>query len=982
VHAYADRVAGADIVARPHGAAVLPGRDGVAAREHLEGAERLEAAGGTLHRRAAPLERGFPRRRETVAESRELRTLARHDRPRVQVRQALLYAPQRRALALRRAADADRDAGGEVVERLLMCGNGQARIAQSSRDAHHRDVVMAQARVHRAREMHLGASEKLALRAAIRHDELGGLRRRGGPGVGGEVDESHVDVVPDRAHDRDPARSDGSHDRLVVERAEVVGGSAAAPDDDHVDVPDALQLRQRVADRLGGGRPLDVRGCEQDACPSPAKRDPADVVDDGAGAAGHDPDRARLAREGPLAFLGEQTFGRELRPQTLERLEQGPAADRLHAIDDELESAAWGPERRLATQPDTRPIDGELAHPGGEVRAVHDRVDHRVFALVLQAKVQVPAGRRTRVRHLAFDPHRADERVVNRRADGPVELGDCERSRFRVRGLRRPRREVEGQAAILGHESGFSTSGAWPDAGVRVLPNGDNVAAIFRKVLIANRGEIAVRVARTLREMGIRVVAVYSDVDRASLHVRMADEAHPIGPARATESYLRIDRIVDVARKTGCDAIHPGYGFLSENPALPEACERAGIAFIGPPAGAMRTMGNKTSARDAMAAAGVPIVPGARCDTATEALEAARKIGFPVMLKAAAGGGGKGMRLVAGAGEMASAWDRARSEAQKFFGDDTVYLEKVIARPRHVEIQVLGDRDGNVVHLFERDCSIQRRNQKVVEETPGPGASPDQVARMGAIAVRGAQSVGYFSAGTFEFLVSETGDFYFLEMNTRLQVEHPITELVTGLDLVREMVRVAQGEALAFDQDGVTRRGAAIECRVYAEDPVTFLPSPGVIGTLVTPAGPGVRDDSGAYPGCSISSYYDPLISKLSVWASTREAAIARMRRALSEYVITGIRTNLAFHDRLLSHPEFCAGRYDTGFIERHRQHLLTAAPEAREGDDALAVALAVGAARVDRTATSAREAARRSGSSLSPWVAHHRARLTRLGRG
>jgi acetyl-CoA carboxylase biotin carboxylase subunit len=514
------------------------------------------------------------------------------------------------------------------------------------------------------------------------------------------------------------------------------------------------------------------------------------------------------------------------------------------------------------------------------------------------------------------------------------------------------------------------------------LPNGDNVTAIFRKVLIANRGEIAVRVARTLHEMGIRVVAVYSDVDRASLHVRIADEAHPIGPARATESYLRIDRIVDVARKTGCDAIHPGYGFLSENPALPEACERAGIAFIGPPAGAMRTMGNKTSARDAMAAAGVPIVPGARCDTAGEALDAAHRIGFPVMLKAASGGGGKGMRLVAAAGEMAGAWDRARSEAKKFFGDDTVYLEKAIARPRHVEIQVLGDRDGNVVHLFERDCSIQRRNQKVVEETPSPAASPDRVARMGAIAVRGAQSVGYFSAGTFEFLLSEEGDFYFLEMNTRLQVEHPITELVTGLDLVREMVRVAQGEPLGFDQDGVTRKGAAIECRVYAEDPVTFLPSPGVIGTLVAPAGPGVRDDSGAYPGCSISSYYDPLVSKLSVWASTREAALARMRRALSEYVITGIRTNLAFHDRLLSHPEFCAGRYDTGFIERHRSQLLGASPEDPEGSDALAVALAVAAARADRMATSAREAARRSGSALSPWVAHHRARLTRLGRG
>src|SRR6516162_6532178 len=382
----------------------------------------------------------------------------------------------------------------------------------------------------------------------------------------------------------------------------------------------------------------------------------------------------------------------------------------------------------------------------------------------------------------------------------------------------------------------------------------------FRKVLVANRGEIAVRVTRTLHEMGIAAVAVYSDADRASLHVRMADEAYRIGPAPAAESYLRVDKIVAVARKAGCDAIHPGYGFLSENPALPEACERAGIVFIGPPASAMRAMGSKTAARDKMSAAGVPIVPGARCETTEEATAAAGKIGYPVMLKAASGGGGKGMRLVASAAEMANAWERARSEAKKFFGDDTVYLEKAILRPRHVEIQVLGDREGNLVHLFERDCSIQRRNQKVVEETPSPAASRELVARMGAIAVQGAKSVGYFSAGTFEFLLAPDGNFYFLEMNTRLQVEHPVTELVTGLDLVREMVRVAQGEELGFAQEDLASRGAAIECRVYAEDPVTFLPSPGTIRDLVVPAGPGVRDDGGAYAGCTVSSYYDPLI--------------------------------------------------------------------------------------------------------------------------
>jgi acetyl-CoA carboxylase biotin carboxylase subunit len=499
---------------------------------------------------------------------------------------------------------------------------------------------------------------------------------------------------------------------------------------------------------------------------------------------------------------------------------------------------------------------------------------------------------------------------------------------------------------------------------------------IFRKVLVANRGEIAVRVMRTLREMGIVSVAVYSDADRAALHVRYADEAYPIGPAPAGESYLRVDKIIDAARKSGCDGIHPGYGFLSENPLLPEACERAGVAFIGPPASAMRAMGSKTAARDKMSAAGVPIVPGARCETTDEAVAAAKKIGFPVMLKAASGGGGKGMRLVSRAEEMASAWERARSEAKKFFGDDTVYLEKAILRPRHVEIQVLGDREGNLVHAFERDCSIQRRNQKVVEETPSPAASRELVARMGAIAVQGAKSVGYFSAGTFEFLLAEDGNFYFLEMNTRLQVEHPVTELVTGLDLVREMVRVAQGETLGFAQSDLSSRGAAIECRVYAEDPgAGFLPSPGVIDTLVVPAGPGVRDDGGAYPGCTISSFYDPLISKLSVWAPTRERAVARMRRALSEYVVTGIRTNLAFHEKLFVHPEFAAGRYDTGFIERYKDDLLQYPRVKADRRAAVAVAVAVAAARMERATGASQASEGESGSKLSPWVAHHRAR-------
>jgi acetyl-CoA carboxylase biotin carboxylase subunit len=498
----------------------------------------------------------------------------------------------------------------------------------------------------------------------------------------------------------------------------------------------------------------------------------------------------------------------------------------------------------------------------------------------------------------------------------------------------------------------------------------------FRKVLVANRGEIAVRVTRTLREMGIAAVAVYSEADRAALHVRVADEAYPIGPAPAAESYLRVDKIVAVARKAGCDAIHPGYGFLSENPALPEACERAGIVFIGPPASAMRAMGSKTAARDAMAAAGVPIVPGARCETTGEAVAAARAIGFPVMLKAASGGGGKGMRLVASEAEMASSWERARSEAKKFFGDDTVYLEKALVRPRHVEIQVLGDREGNLVHLFERDCSIQRRNQKVVEETPSPAAPPELVARMGTIAVQGAKAVGYHSAGTFEFLLAEDGAFYFLEMNTRLQVEHPVTELVTGIDLVHEMVRVARGDALGYAQASLARRGAAIECRVYAEDPASgFLPSPGTIENLVVPAGPGVRDDGGAYPGCTISSYYDPLISKLSVWGPTRERAVARMRRALAEYVVTGIRTNLSFHQRLFTHPDFVAGQYDTGFIERHRDALLDGEVVPPERREAIAVAVAVAASRSERALGATQASVGETGSRLSPWVAQHRRR-------
>lgn len=502
---------------------------------------------------------------------------------------------------------------------------------------------------------------------------------------------------------------------------------------------------------------------------------------------------------------------------------------------------------------------------------------------------------------------------------------------------------------------------------------------MFRKVLIANRGEIAVRIARTLREMSIGSVAVYSEPDREALHVRMADEAYPIGPALASESYLRIDKLMDVARRAGCDALHPGYGFLSENPALPEACEQAGIRFIGPPASAMRAMGLKTAARDKMSAAGVPIVPGGNATTVEEALATARRVGYPVMLKATAGGGGKGMRLVQKEEELAPALERAKSEAKKAFGDETVYVEKAVLQPRHVEIQVFGDRDGNMVHMFERDCSVQRRHQKVVEETPCPAIDDEIVRQMGEVAVKGAQSVGYFSAGTFEFLLGQDRQFYFLEMNTRLQVEHPVTELITGMDLVREMVRIAAGESLGYTQNDVTRRGAAIECRIYAEDPATgFLPSPGKITRLRTPAGPGVRDDGGACEGCTISANYDPLISKLCVWAPDRARAVARMRRALGEYVVAGIKTNLPFHERLFEHPDFVAGNYDTGFIDRNRAALLEGTLVREEDRDKLAAAIAVASFRSPRGAAGngLGNGVGSSKSGLSPWVVAHRARL------
>ncbi len=468
----------------------------------------------------------------------------------------------------------------------------------------------------------------------------------------------------------------------------------------------------------------------------------------------------------------------------------------------------------------------------------------------------------------------------------------------------------------------------------------------IRRVLVANRGEIAVRVMRTCRERGIETVAVYSDVDRLAPHVQIADHAIAIGPAPASQSYLVIDKILAACRASGADAVHPGYGFLSENEDFADACAAAGITFIGPSAEAMRKMGSKTEARKTVMAAGTPVVPGDNgpggdgFPTAEQALAAAKKIGFPVLIKAAAGGGGKGMRLVASEAEFTSSFEGAKREAAGAFGDDTVYLEKAIIRPRHIEIQVFGDEHGNLVHLGERDCSIQRRHQKVIEEAPSPVVSDELRARMGAAAVAAAGAVDYRGAGTCEFLLGADGGFYFLEMNTRLQVEHPVTEMIYGVDLVSWQIDVAEGRPLPHSQSDLDarRRGHAVECRVYAEDPVKFLPSPGTITHLRVPDGPYVRNDSGCYEGAEIPVHYDPMISKLVVWGEDRRAAVARMRRALDEYQVRGIETNLPFHRLCLRHPQFVAGEYDTGFIGREHDALT---PKA-SGDDLEAALIAL----------------------------------------
>jgi acetyl-CoA carboxylase biotin carboxylase subunit len=495
-------------------------------------------------------------------------------------------------------------------------------------------------------------------------------------------------------------------------------------------------------------------------------------------------------------------------------------------------------------------------------------------------------------------------------------------------------------------------------------------------VLIANRGEIALRVIRACREMGVATVAVYSDVDRGALHVLHADEAYRLGPAPAAESYLRGDLILDVARQAGADAVHPGYGFLSENAEFAEACVTAGVTFIGPPASAMRVLGSKTKARQAADAAGMPRVPGSVTGLAdvAEAMRVAAGIGYPVMLKAAAGGGGKGMRAVTRAEDLAAAFTAASSEAERSFGSGEVYLEKLIERPRHIEIQLMADEHGGCVYLGERECSVQRRHQKVIEEAPSAIVSEDLRRRMGEAAVRLAQSAGYVNAGTVEFLVDAEENFYFLEMNTRLQVEHPVTEMVTGLDLVQMQLRVAMGEALPLTQDDVRLRGHAIECRIYAEDPDNhFFPSPGLITRLIQPSGPGIREDCAVYEGWNVPLDYDPMLSKLVAFAETREKAIDRMLRALDEYVIGGIKTNIGLFRRILMDEDFRAARIDTGYLERLLADEASGADE-RIPKDVVVVAAALCAVSVRREKVAVADAAEES-----RWVAAGRREGLRL---
>ncbi|MBK6645681.1 MAG: acetyl-CoA carboxylase biotin carboxylase subunit [Anaerolineales bacterium] len=466
---------------------------------------------------------------------------------------------------------------------------------------------------------------------------------------------------------------------------------------------------------------------------------------------------------------------------------------------------------------------------------------------------------------------------------------------------------------------------------------------MFKKVLIANRGEIAVRIIRACRELGLETVAVFSEADRNALHVRYADEAYLLGPAPSRESYLRADKILDIAKKSDADAIHPGYGFLAEREDFAAKCAELDIAFIGPKPSSIAAMGDKGKARATVIKAGVPVVPGTEDVgnmTDADLLNIAPSIGFPLLIKATAGGGGKGMREVRSLDEMPALLQSARREAESAFGDGNVYLEKLVEGARHIEFQIIADSQGNVIHLGERECSIQRRHQKLVEEAPSPFLDDELREKMGSVAVKASQAVDYLNAGTIEFLVDKDRNFYFLEMNTRLQVEHPVTEMVTGIDIVAEQLRIARGRQLSYTQDDVKFKGHAIECRVNAEDPFNnFIPSTGRISHSLIPTGPGVRVDTGVYPGFEITPYYDPMIAKLIVWGETRAQAILRMRRALEEYRIVGVRTNIPFHQTLMDSHRFMGGQFDTRFVEE--RFSMEGASEADEAQTEIAAILA-----------------------------------------
>lgn len=491
---------------------------------------------------------------------------------------------------------------------------------------------------------------------------------------------------------------------------------------------------------------------------------------------------------------------------------------------------------------------------------------------------------------------------------------------------------------------------------------------MFDKVLVANRGEIAVRVIRACRELGITTVAVYSDADRTALHVRLADEAYLLGPSPARDSYLRGDKIIEIAKRSGAQAIHPGYGFLAENEGFALAVEGAGLIFIGPRPSAIAAMGDKMEARSTVTAAGVPVVPGTEGEgnlSDEELIHVAPEIGFPLLIKATAGGGGRGMREVRSPDEMPDLLLSARREAEAAFGDGNVYLEKLLLGARHIEFQILADSHGNVIHLGERECSLQRRHQKLLEESPSPFIDEELRKRMGALACTAAQAVEYLNAGTIEFLVDEHHHFFFLEMNTRLQVEHPVTELVTGVDIVKEQIRIAMGESLRISQDDIRLKGWAIECRINAEDPAhNFVPSTGRLDQIILPTGPGVRVDTGVYPGFEISPYYDSLVSKLICWGETRDEAIVRMRQALEEYRVVGVKTNIPFHQCIMDSPRFQAGEFDTRFIEEQ-----FSLEEAQNGKHKLPDIAAILAVLVThREGQRAAQIVRRSARDASNW--------------